>query len=148
MEDNKIKEKFIEYVESDIMKRSTFGALIVVGIFFVIISDFFSVDMTNFLVGLGVPLIVGTVIGYLAGEILGWPMGLWIGIIGGLFISPLVSLVILNGVAAYFSSFFGPLIGAFVGRLTELKDKWRISDRVEEMREESKVEEGGMSEYK
>ncbi len=125
-----------EILRNDNLRYITIGVLLVLGVVFLFISDFFSAAASNFLIGMAISILVGTLIGFSTGHYLGWPMGLWMGLLGGLFISPWLSFSFKNVVAAYYSSFIGPVVGALIGRWSELKNRDKMYKRAEEMKSE------------
>ncbi|MEF8874186.1 MAG: hypothetical protein V5A88_05890 [Candidatus Thermoplasmatota archaeon] len=84
----------------------------------------------HFFTALGASLVVGTIFGSWAGIKLGWPMGLLGGMIIGLILSPLISARLKGALAAYFATFLSPVIGGFIGRGTELRDKKSIEKNI------------------
>jgi len=131
VEDLNIKEKILEFLLSDIKRRMTLSILVAVGGFLMIISLLGKSGSYQFTMALGVSLVVGVFIGFYVGNKIGWPLGFWVGLLGGLLGAPLATLLFGDGISAYYASFLGPIVGALVGRWTELNDKRRLEEDID-----------------
>lgn len=133
MENVTLKGKFSNFVLSDTKRKTTTRFFMGLGILFIIISYFGGRNSYQFIMGLGSSLFMGTLIGSYVGNKVGWPLGLWIGLIGGLIIAPLVALLFGDSVSAYYASFLGPVVGALIGRWTELKDERKLKEDIDKI---------------
>lgn len=104
------------------------SVFLILGVILTVISYLLSPGSNQFILALGVSLFIGTIIGFYTGNKIGWPLGFWVGLIGGLIVAPPVALLLGNGVSAYYASFLGPIVGALVGRWSELSDKRRLGE--------------------
>jgi len=125
------------FIYSEFERRLAMGGILSFGFILVMMSFLRDFGFNQFAIALGVSLVVGTLIGNLAGNKIGWPLGLWIGLFGGLIVAPIVSLFIGDSVSAYYASFLGPIVGAIVGKWNEMKDKKRLKEDLDSMRDKN-----------
>lgn len=123
-----LNEKLSNFILSDTIRKMTISSFAGIGTLLIILSYLGGRSSYQFIMGLGVSLLVGTLIGFYMGKKVGWPIGFWVGLIGGLIVAPLVALFLGDGVSAYYASFMGPIVGALVGRWTELDDKRKLKE--------------------
>jgi len=131
LENATLKGKFTNFVLSDTKRKITVMSIAVIGVLLIILSYLGVGEFHQFIMGLGVSLFVGTIIGFYMGNKAGWPLGFWVGLIGGLIVAPLVALILGDGASAYYASFLGPIIGALIGRWTELNDKKSLDEGID-----------------
>jgi len=122
-----INEKIIKnYIASDLYRDITVKLLIVTGVILTFMGIYGGDHIFYIVTALGISLIVGSSLGNISGKRLGWPMGLWIGLLGGAVLSPWITTFLKGAEASYYAAILGPIVGALVGRWTELKDKKNI----------------------
>jgi len=133
LENANYREKITNFLYSEIKRKMILSGLLVSGVILIIIASLGIPESYQFVLALGVSLLVGILIGFYVGNKIGWPLGFWLGLIGGLLIAPLVALLIGDSVSAYYASFLGPIVGALVGRWTELNDKRMLKDDIDKI---------------
>lgn len=121
-----LKKKVKNYLASDHYRKATFRLLAVAGLIFTVLGIYGPNHIFYFITALGISLVVGTTLGFISGKRLGWPMGLWIGLLGGAILSPWITKYVKGAEASFYAAILGPIIGMFLGRWAELKDKKQI----------------------
>ncbi|MBS3790127.1 MAG: hypothetical protein KGY66_04345 [Candidatus Thermoplasmatota archaeon] len=133
MENADVRGILSNFLLSDTKRKIALSSISVIGVLLIMLSYFEGQGSYQFIMGLGVSLLVGTLIGFYMGTKIGWPLGFWVGLIGGLIVAPLAALLLGDSVSAYYASFLGPVVGALVGKWTELDDKRRLMEDMDKI---------------